>query len=66
MTLKLDAVRVIESTAALAPDTLSETPFTLMTVSVVSVTLEASANVGASNATRIPAPVSIRGIVSFN
>jgi hypothetical protein len=68
VTLKFAAFTVIDSIAALEPETLSVMPFTLKTVSVVSVTslYAANANAGASSATRIPAPLSIRGIVTFN
>jgi len=67
VTLKFPALTVMDSTAALEPETFSVMPATLKTVSVVSVTSVAAANAiaGARSATRIPAPVSIRGIVSL-
>ena len=67
VTLKSDAFTVTDSTVALEPDTLSVMPPTLRTVSVVRVTSVAAAraNVGANNATRIPARASIRGMVSL-
>ena len=66
VTLKFPAFTVIDSMAAVEPETFSVIPFTLKTVSVVSDTslYAANANAGANSAARIPAPVSIRGIVS--
>lgn len=68
VTLKFVGFTVIDSILAVEPETSSSIPFTLKTVLVVSCTVSkaANANAGAKSATRIPAPVSIRGIVSFN
>ena len=67
VTLKFPALTVMDSTAALEPETFKVIPATLRTVSVVSVTSVAAANAiaGDTSATRIPALVSIRGIVSL-
>lgn len=64
MTLKSEALTVMDSIVALEPETFSVMPFTLKTVSVVRVTSSnaARANAGVNNATRIPALASIRGI----
>lgn len=66
VTLKSAAFTVMDSMAAVEPETFSVTPLTLRTVSVVSDTslYAANASAGANSAAKIPAPVSIRGIVS--
>ena len=68
VTLKFVGLTVMDSIEAVEPETFKVMPFTLRTVSVVSDTSlkAANANAGARSAARIPAPVSIRGIESFN
>ena len=67
VTLKFVEFTVMDWMVAVEPVTLNVTPFALTTASVVSDTSSnaANASVGASNATKIPARVSIRGIVSL-